>query len=234
MVVIGNQMAEDNHKSVGSSITLNGKKFIIKGIFTAKSDLLENIVIMSLDDVREIVPIPKDKIALLEVEPENLTDDKKLVTLINLKYSDLDAKSSSDLSEQFDGILGSFRSLVFVVAGLSALVAGVGIINVMLMSVLERFKEIGALKAVGWTESDVLNMILIESILIGIIGGVFGLILGYFASNLAGNLLNIPPSISIELLALTFLFAVSVGFIAGLYPAHYASKMDPIQALRTD
>ncbi|MBI5884649.1 FtsX-like permease family protein, partial [archaeon] len=118
--------------------------------------------------------------------------------------------------------------------GLAALVAGIGIINTMLMSVLERFKEIGALKAVGWTSMNVLLMVLLESLFLGIVGGILGIGVGFLAGSLIQLLFGLSTKISLDLIIQSFLFALIISLAAGLYPAYRASKMDPIQALREE
>ena len=155
--------------------------------------------------------------------------------MINFRYGDdLEAFSLNDLSSQFGEILGSLRLLVGAVAAIAAIVAGVGIINTMLMSVIERFREIGALKAVGWTEGNILSMIMAESILIGITGGLIGLAGGSLIALLINSAFGLKVAISLGLLLQAFAFAISISLIAGIYPAYIASKMDPIDALRSE
>ena len=103
----------------------------------------------------------------------------------------------------------------------------------MLMGVLERFREIGSLKAVGWTQENIIRMILYESLFIGILGGAMGLALGVFASSQIGSF-GLTTVVSGELLLLSFLGAVLIGVAAGIYPALIASRMDPIEALRSE
>jgi len=101
------------------------------------------------------------------------------------------------------------------------------------MSVLERFKEIGALKAVGWTNDDIVKMVLYESGLIGVIGGLFGVILGVLASN-SLIIFGLETRVTLPLVLGSFFGAVFVGILAGVYPAINASRLDPIDALRSE
>ena len=130
--------------------------------------------------------------------------------------------------------MGSLRLLVGAVAAIAAIVAGVGILNTMLMSVVERFKEIGALKAVGWTNNDIMKMILYESALIGIFGGILGILAGIFVAGSIESLAGLTTAVGVGLILQAFLFALFIGVFAGLYPAYAASKMDPVEALRAE
>jgi len=233
-VLLGNGIAEKYNKFVGSTIKINGEKFVVKGIFEATSSFLGGTIFMSLDDAKKASNFPPGKVNMFRVDLIDPTEDKKIASLINFKFDEVDAKSTSDLSEQMGSVLGQFRLMAVAVAGLAALVAAVGIVNTLLMSVLERFKEIGALRAVGWTASNVMLMVLLESIFIGVLGGILGIVFGFVCASALNVFFGLPILISAGLLAETFLFAVFLGLSAGLYPAFKASRMDPVQALRGD
>jgi len=111
-------------------------------------------------------------------------------------------------------------------------VGGIGIMNVMLVSVTERTKEIGLRMAVGATESDVQLQFLGEAILLSLVGGVAGVGMGVFGSWMLGVVLHWPMSLSLEAIWVAAVFAVAVGVFFGLYPARKASLLDPIEALR--
>ena len=163
VVVIGKQVADDFDKFVGSKIQLNDTDFRIVGIFSSGSSQANSAVLMQIGDARELSNISAGQINALIVDIIDPSGDEKIARIINFRYGDdLQAFSLTDLSSQFGEILGSLRLLVGAVAAIAAVVAGVGIINTMLMSVIERFREIGALKAVGWTEGNILSMILLN------------------------------------------------------------------------
>ena len=131
-------------------------------------------------------------------------------------------------------VLGNLKLLVVIVSIIAAIVAGVGIINTMLMSVMERTKEIGTLKAVGWTNTNVMSMIILESAFIGIIGGIIGIAFGYFCSFMLGYLGGVPTYVTLTTIIESFVFAIVIGIVGGAYPAYVASKLDPIEALRSE
>ena len=224
---------EKFNKFVGSTIKINDTKFRVKGIFETDSDLVSGIIVTNLEDARGLSDYSADKISSLSVLLNDPTQDKRVGDLLKLKYGDdLEVYTTADLSEEIGSITGSLRLLAIVVALISALVAGIGITNTILMSVLERFSEIGALKAVGWTSENIIKMVLYESFFLGFIGGIAGIVLGYGVDISLAYLAGVRYSITPMLLIESFVFALLLGIIAGVYPAYKASNLDPVEALR--
>jgi len=111
-------------------------------------------------------------------------------------------------------------------------VAGVGIINTMMVSVMERTREIGTMKAIGAKSREVLMIFLSEAMLTGLVGGVIGVIFGIFLSQVIGNFINLRASSSLGLSLLVVSFAILTSMISGIYPAWRAAKLSPVEALR--
>jgi putative ABC transport system permease protein len=122
--------------------------------------------------------------------------------------------------------------LLASVASLSLLVGGIGIMNIMLVSVTQRTREIGLRLAVGATESDVQLQFLSEAIALSLLGGLLGLLAGVLSSTLVENLFQMPTKLSPEVFAIGGLFSAGIGILFGFYPARKASQLDPIQGLR--
>jgi putative ABC transport system permease protein len=140
-----------------------------------------------------------------------------------------------DMKEIADTLAGTTRvltALLGAVAAVSLLVGGIGIMNIMLVSVTERTREIGIRLAVGATENDVLLQFLIEAIVLSSIGGVVGIVTSFFASIGMAALLGAPFSYDALMALIAFLFSAAVGVIFGYVPARKAARMDPIEALR--
>ncbi|MBP1560741.1 MAG: ABC transporter permease [Oscillospiraceae bacterium] len=129
-------------------------------------------------------------------------------------------------------VLGVLSTVISVIAGISLLVGGIGVMNIMLVSVTERTREIGIRKALGARNSAIRSQFIIESVIICLIGGFIGIIFGVLLGNIAGVIVGTtaPPSIGSIFLAVSFAMAIGVFF--GYYPANRASKLDPIEALR--
>jgi len=189
---------------------------------------------VSISDLRDISGFAKDKVSYINLELFNPTADKLVAKKVNLLYGDdLKARTISEASGTFATILDSVTLLVVLIASIASFVAAISIINTMLMSVLERFGEIGALKAVGWTNDNIMRMIIYESAFIGIFGGLLGVILGIAVSS-SLTYFDLTTKVTVFLVVGSFVGAVLVGIIAGGYPAFSASRMDPVEALRAE
>lgn len=139
-----------------------------------------------------------------------------------------------DIINTFSSVVGLFTVLVGAIAGISLVVGGIGIANIMLVSVVERTREIGIRKAIGATNSAVLNQFLTEAILVSLLGGAIGVAIGVGLAFAAANLFKFPFVISLWSIAAGLALALSVGLVAGVIPARNAAKLDPIAALRSD
>lgn len=140
--------------------------------------------------------------------------------------------TAASAQEQVESILGTIQSVLGGIAGISLVVAGVGIINTMTVSVMERTKEIGTMKALGAKSLDVLLMFLTEAMLTGMIGGAIGAGFGYLLAGIIGSFIDLTTSSSIMLGFEVVVFAVATSIASGLYPAYRASNMNPVEALR--
>jgi len=127
-----------------------------------------------------------------------------------------------------------FNIVLSLIAGISLLIGGIGIMNIMLASVLERTKEIGVMRAIGATEEDVIMQFLSESVLISVGGGIIGIILGVLGAYIIEIVSGIETVLTISSIMLSFLIAVAVGLVFGIFPARAAAKKRPIEALRSE
>jgi len=230
-VVIGKALADKKSKFVGSSIKVDGKRFRVVGILGTETMGFGSIIFMDIADAREITGFPSDTVSTFYVELTNPEYSESVAKRLEFVLGDDgEAWSTADISEMFTSIMGSFNIVVLLIGGLSAFVAGVGIINTILMSVLDRTRELGALLATGWTGKDIMKMILYEALFIGMMGGVAGIILGIGVSEVAISM-GLPSFVSLTIVIQAFIFAVGLGLVAGIYPAYRASKLNPIEAI---
>ncbi|MCL2165376.1 MAG: ABC transporter permease [Oscillospiraceae bacterium] len=155
--------------------------------------------------------------------------------LLALRHGNENKYSVDNLLQQIDtvnNILGSITAFVGLVAAISLFVGGIGVMNIMLVTVTERTYEIGIRKSLGATNGNIYFQFLVEAIILTAIGGAFGIILGYYGSFALGNFIGITPSVSAPIVALTMTISSLVGIIFGVYPAGKAARLDPIEALR--
>ncbi|MHB1686147.1 MAG: ABC transporter permease [Ignavibacteriaceae bacterium] len=148
------------------------------------------------------------------------------------KDNDFDIYSNDSLISQVNDITGGVKIGAMAVSIIALIAAGVGIMNIMLVSVTERTREIGIRKAIGARRSTILAQFLIEAITLCMIGGVIGIALGVGVGNLAGSQLNAQMAIPVDWVFIGFSLCILVGVIFGTYPAYKAANMDPIEALR--
>ena len=140
--------------------------------------------------------------------------------------------SQSELVSTFSSISNVLTALLGAIAGISLLVGGIGIMNIMYVSVTERTREIGLRMSIGGRGIDILMQFLIESVLLSVIGGILGIILGYLASNLVGSIMGWPVYVMSSSVILSFLVCSAIGIFFGWYPARKAAGLNPIDALR--
>lgn len=160
-----------------------------------------------------------------------------ITNLVAKRHNNTDKKIYKGYNAQremqmMNKITGSMTLLVSVIAGISLVVGGIGIMNIMLVSVTERTREIGIRKAIGATRMDILGQFLIESALVSSLGGMVGIAFGIGLAKLIGIFIKIPPAVSPSIMLIAVAFSCSLGIFFGIYPANKASKLNPIDALR--
>lgn len=146
--------------------------------------------------------------------------------------NDFRVMSQSELISTVSSITNMLTILLGAIAGISLLVGGIGIMNIMFVSVTERTREIGLRMSIGGRGRDILKQFLVESILLSILGGGLGVVFGYLIAEGAGSLLDIPPIVQVQTVILAFTVCFAIGVFFGWYPARKAANLNPIDALR--
>jgi len=151
---------------------------------------------------------------------------------LTLSTADFAVTTQDDIISTRESTTAAFRDLLAWVAGVSLIVGGIGIMNIMLVSVTERTREIGIRQSVGATPNDIRLQFLIEALLLSIVGGLIGVLVGLGGSYLFGAFSDMRTVVSVSSILLAFVSAAAVGAFFGFYPANQAAKLDPIEALR--
>lgn len=244
--LLGSDIAEtlfEEDTVVGNKIKIDGDNYTVIGVLTATGSSMGN-------DVDEMVIIPFTTAKYLgadttvnsmyikaenENQIENATTsiENYISTTLGLTTDDFSVSSQDSMLSTMDEVNNSLSVMLGGIASISLIVAGIGVMNVMLVSVTERTKEIGIRKALGAKRSDILVQFLIEALLLCVIGGIIGIILGISVGNLLGQMgYNFTAETWIILIA--FFSSVIIGLVFGIFPAYRASKLNPIDALHTE
>ena len=232
--------------AIGATVKLDNKNFTVIGVVDYKGG-------SGFNNPDELIYAP------LKTTQNRLTGQKNRYNMITLQASSSEllpvlqadventlfrtrrSASGEELfrvfnqAESLEAIQKQSRLLSFLLAGIasvSLLVGGIGIMNIMLVSVTERTREIGLRKAIGARKSTILSQFLFESTVLCILGGLFGIMLGLLATDSVAKLFEVPGVISMPAIALAFSFAACVGLFFGIYPAMRASNLQPIEALK--
>lgn len=220
-------------KALGKTIKINKESFTIIGEIAKKNQSYDQGVITPVTTVQEVFGIENySNIAAKLKDPKDDTKARKIMEMAllrDLKADDFTVISQSELLASFQNILGLLTAGIGMIAGISLLVGGIGIMNIMLVSVTERTKEIGLRKAVGATPRVIVIQFLSEAIIISVAGGLIGILLAFLLT--ASIKSYIEASVPLYAIIIAFVFSVSVGAVFGTYPAIKAGKKDPIEAL---
>jgi len=231
-VVIGKTIADDYKKMVGSIVEINDIRFKVVGIWTTGSSSTDNTILMPIDIARKLLGFPSDKAAMLTVYTKDPAAAESISKKIELRIDSVDAKTGTEYAQDVTSVLGSLDVFFWAISLIAVLVGGVGILNTMLMSVMERFRDFGILKAIGWSNGNIMTLVISESIILGTVGGMAGLAAGYALVEIAKPVLGFPMQVTPTLAVTAVLLAASLGLIGGLYPARKASRLNPIEAIR--
>jgi putative ABC transport system permease protein len=145
---------------------------------------------------------------------------------------DFELFSNNSLIEQFNSFTRAVRIGVTVVSSIALIAAGIGIMNIMLVSVTERTREIGVRRAIGAKKRNIMAQFIMEAIVLCELGGVIGVVLGILGGNVLAWFMKVPPVIPVDWIVLGLLICSIVGVVFGTYPAYKAANLDPIESLR--
>lgn len=246
VAVIGTYISNElfpNGDALGSYIKFNNQSFKIVGILTQTEDGEEG----TADDIM-IIPYTvaqrlgrAGSVSTINVRAQNADEVEELKeTLENMLYALYENEdyyrvtSQQAMLETLSSVTDTLSIVLAGIAAISLVVGGIGIMNIMIVSVTERTREIGIRKAIGARKINILIQFLIESLIITLLGGITGIIIGCAGITIIGKLGLVPAVYSLKWMAISIGVSLFIGVAFGLFPAYKAAKMDPIKALRTN
>lgn len=213
-------------KSKGSAGFFNPDQNVYVPVTTAMKTLIGQNYLGSI----QLVTDSADKVNSVSAAVTALLSDRHNIT--GAKVIDFNIRTSQETQATLNTVTGTLTAMLGGIASISLLVGGIGIMNIMMVTVTERTKEIGLLKSIGAKYKDILVQFLIESIVLTVAGGFVGIILGESLAIIISKLINVPYIFQIQSILLAVGVSTLVGIIFGIYPAQRAAKLSPIDALR--
>lgn len=245
----------DLDKAVGSEIevTVEGKSetYTIIGIYEQQDTYVMGTNVSTGDNVETNLYLPLKTALDFEHSPYSYpyfqiitkvdVDSDKLATEVknffepyyrNNRNCEVSSMTMGSMISMVTDMLDTVTLAISIVAGIALIVGGIGVMNIMLVSITERTREIGTRKALGATNGSIRTQFIVEAVIICLIGGIFGVILGVGGGIIASKALGYPASPSISAIIISLIFSMTIGVFFGYYPANKAAKMNPIDALR--
>lgn len=241
----------DAEAALRKTIRINHQSFQVIGVMQTAGEPADNDVVMPLDSARRYVFGGGDKLNQITVQADQAADvpaaEDQVISVLSDRHRiqdpskrDFEVQSLRSRLDAFNQVLGLLTLFTAAVASISLVVGAIGVLNIMLVSVTERTREIGIRKAIGATRRAILQQFLIEAVVLAGLGGVVGIVVGvglavlgaHLAPSLGPTLSNFAPTVSIPSVLLSFGISLAIGVIAGGYPANRAARLRPVEALR--
>jgi len=255
VAVLGSTLAEElfgDLDPIGQYVTVDSTKLVVIGVLKEKGSIggtdfdarlyTPITVVFQKFTPSQFARILGDRVFMITVEVDPEADMDGVITQVNLLLvkrhevtldtADFSVTTQDDIIDTRESTTAAFRNLLAWVAGVSLIVGGIGIMNIMLVSVTERTREIGIRQSVGATPDDIRLQFLIEALMLSIVGGLIGIVVGIGGSYLFGTFSDMRTVVSVNSILLAFGSAAAIGAFFGFYPANQAAQLDPIEALR--
>ena len=245
--VIGDEVAKNlfkNESALGKRIKIGSDKYRVIGVTERQGEVfgqsMDNFVLIPYGSFRRVTSGHRGMMISMAVtdnsKVEDMVDEVRGIMRQTRKIppdgeDDFAINQQDQLTQTYRDLTSTLFMIVFVIGGISLLVGGIGITNIMLVSVTERTREIGIRKAIGARRRNILSQFIIESIAIASIGGIIGIVIGYIGGTIVLSQMNLTTGVSVAVVMVGFGFSAFTGVVAGFYPAWKAAKMNPIDSL---
>ena len=242
VVALGSRVARElfpNQDPLGKQVTLSGQRFTVVGYYESLGGGLggdqDSQVYIPITTAQRLFNVNYvSTIVVKAADPDEIETVRRDVrrALLPTFGDEFTVFSQEQTLGILSDLLGTLTYMLAGIAGISLLVGGIGIMNIMLVSVSERTREIGIRKAVGARTYDILSQFVIEAVALSVLGGIIGIAIGWGGALLLAQTTPVPANVTLWAVAMSFFFAFGVGVFFGVYPAWKASQLDPIDALR--
>lgn len=244
VAVVGQQVIEDlfgGRNPINQEININGQKYTVIGVMEEKGSTMgsnmDDMVFIPLTTAQRL--FSTDRVSVLYIQVNSADDAKLAVAHLTAVFNAMFGRERSVMVSSQDQLISTISTMTATlslmlgaIAGISLVVGGIGIMNIMLVSVTERTREIGIRKAIGAGRTDIMSQFLVEAILLSVNGGALGVLFGVLGTRLVSRFLGYTAVISMVSISISFLFSAAIGVVFGIYPAIKAAKMIPVEALR--
>ncbi len=248
VVVVGADVQKQlmpNEDPIGKRITVDGHELEVVGVMDRPAASLpgqdDTRVLMPYFTMQKMFPSAREHMLVVIAAPGQMIEAQDQVRAVlrlarRVPYNGADTFSittAEQMIDQFHNVTSTVAIVMVILSSIGLLVGGIGVMNIMLVSVTERTREIGIRKALGARRSDIIVQFLTEAVVLTVMGGVLGLVLGWMISRAAGLIFpNLPTAVPLWAASLGVLVSVGVGLFFGIWPASRAARLDPVEALR--
>ncbi|MCK4451822.1 MAG: ABC transporter permease, partial [Anaerolineae bacterium] len=233
-ILLGRRPADILGKGIGDRVMILSSAYRVVGIYETGAAFEDGGAVVTLDEAQALLKQPR-QVTVYLLRLKDIGQLEAARRRIERRFPDLSISRTSEVADRM-GVVGLFRVFVWGLSVITVLVGGVGMMNTMIMSVVERTREIGLLRALGWRKSRVLALILGESLALSVLGGLAGTILGVALVEAVGHVPGVaslaPGVLTPGLVLRALAVALALGVVGGLYPAWRAARLVPLEALR--
>lgn len=233
-LIIGYKISELKGLKVGDEVQVKGDSYAVVGVIEELGSFLDYGMMGPIDEIGDSFDFG-EYVSSIIVEPVDVSDSSRIASEIEDAYDGLDAITSDEQIQRSQEAIATISIFTLGIGIIASLVASIGIINTMIMTVLERKKEFGIMKAIGAERGEILSLVMLEAAFLGVIGGIIGISIGYFGAEALNRISAFPiAKVTPSLVIFGVSYSIALAVLAALYPAYQAVKVNAVEAMREE